>query len=280
MGMSNDKAAQLLAGLNAPRMASMLDASKGLQLGIQSFRNQQAEEGNRQSMAMANEYVAGLLGKGDRDSVRQSMAMLPYANEIYGKQAENMMGDIRHSESLAQAKEISDNDFALRGQDMANRYENDAKRLLLSEKELSQAYQMHQEDMALKKFLSNNEIAASKEAAASKNALTPAQQLAFSKDMGTMTPVFWEGKDGKRHYSTTTKGHVLDMLEDANRKGGTGKYKTLNKVISTGDEAYKMFMLTKVPAKDQATIIAKDLATEQKKAGIIDRASGYLFGWE
>ena len=270
MVTSNDRAAQLAAGLNAPRMAMMTDATKGLQLGIQSFRAQQAEEGKRQSMNMANEYVAGLLGKGDRDSVRQSMAMLPYANEIYGKQVENMMGDIRHSESLAQAKEISDIDFALRGQEMANRYENDAKRLFLSEKELSQAYQMHKDDIALKKFLSNSQIAALKEA----------QHLEFYKDMATMTPVLLEGKDGKVHHITTTKGQALDMIEDLNRKGGAGKYKTFNKVLSTGDEAIKMYMLTQISPKDQAAIAAKELATEQQKAGIFGKTAGYLFGWE
>lgn len=269
MGMSSDRAAQLAVWLNAPKMAMMTDATKGLQLGIQSFRAQQAEEGKRQSMNMANEYVAGLLGKGDRDSVRQSMAMLPYANEIYGKQAENIMGDIRHSESLAQAKEISDNDLALRGQEIANRYENDAKRLLLSEKELSQAYKMHQEDIALRKILSNNQIAASKEA----------QQLDFYKDMATMTPVLWEGKDGQVHHTTTTKGQALDMIEDVNRKGGTGKYKTLNKILATGDEATKMHMLTKISAKDAVAIAAKDLTTEQQRAGIFGKTAGYLFGW-
>lgn len=101
MGMSNDKAAQLLAGLNAPRMVSMTDASKGLQLGIQSFRNQQAEEGKRQSMAMANEYVSNLLGKGDAESIKQSRTMLPYADKQFAEQAQYMVHDIERGQDVA-----------------------------------------------------------------------------------------------------------------------------------------------------------------------------------
>lgn len=106
MGVSNDRAAQLVAGLNAPRFVSMADASRGLQAGIQSFRSQQAEEGKRKSMEYANQYVSDLLGKGDAESIKQARTMLPYADKQFAEQAQYMVHDIERGQDIKHRDDV------------------------------------------------------------------------------------------------------------------------------------------------------------------------------
>lgn len=135
MGMSNERAAMIASQLHAPQIGSMYNASQGLLQGINSFVNQQKEEGKRKSEAQANQYVANLLGKGDIKSIQQAEPMLAYASEPMQRQAQALLGSLQADRTYG----LQDNEMALKGQELANVYEHQKANELLQQKQLDQA---------------------------------------------------------------------------------------------------------------------------------------------
>ena len=100
MGTSNEMARAMAAGLQAPQLGGMYQASQGLLAGIKGFQEQQENTAKKKQMYEADKYVSSLLGKGDIDSITQARTMLPYANEQYAKQAQYMVDDLRRAEDV------------------------------------------------------------------------------------------------------------------------------------------------------------------------------------
>ena len=188
----------ILSSMSAPKFDTSAFSSASNQFGnaLNVGVRQMDELNKAKSMAYANDYVSNLLGKGDRASVLSAQGMLPYANERYGKQAENLMGDIRHNEQLKQAKDIFDT---------TNQLEKDK---LAEDIRVHNLNDKHQ--MALLGIQGGQLSEAIRHNKAIEKATSDQYTSALNTKLATPVQAVYAGKDGKINVTTITTKMLLE----------------------------------------------------------------------
>jgi hypothetical protein len=230
----------ILSSMSAPKFDTSAFSNASNQFGnALNVGVRQMDELNKgKSLAYANDYVSGLLGKGDRTSVLAAQGMLPYANERYGKQAENLMGDIRHSEQMKQARDLFD---------ITNKLEKDKLAEDIRVHDLTNKYQMGSlgiQGGQLSELIRHNK--------AGEKAISDQYASALNNQLSKLVKVVSTGPDGKVNVSTVT---TATLLQNPNRYKAYDDWKSQQDAnIPKAQLAEREKFLTGLQNEDKLTV--------------------------
>ena len=269
----------ILSSMSAPKFDTSAFSNASNQFGnALNVGVRQMDELNKgKSLAYANDYVSSLLGKGDRTSVLAAQGMLPYANERYGKQAENLMGDIRHSEQMKQARDLFD---------ITNKLEKDKLAEDIRVHSLTNNYQMGSLGLQKQQMLNDAEYKR-KALQAQKDQYTAQllaaqnapRQFAITDNSGHVTSITMTPKSAQE-YMSKNPGFKISLQSDVdatNKNNGT-----VSNIAAQNASFYKTFNDKEVFSKKSYDDINKAITGKNffgpdvnklKAKDIIDKAS-------
>ena len=112
----------IISRLSAPQYDTrgMALLGQNFQSAMKSGSDLLNEYGKKQAENLANAKASELMANGDIKSLQQASPLLAYASEPMQKQAQSLLGSLQADRSYG----LQENEFALRGQEVANSYEH------------------------------------------------------------------------------------------------------------------------------------------------------------